>query len=400
MTEVNHSSRKHALLSASGASRWLNCTPSARLEERFEKVQTDYAAEGTLAHEFAEVGVKFAAGKIQKREYSKTIDQLRKHHLYTDEMEDEVQKHIDYVLEQFTEARRLTKDALLITEEKIDLTDYIEEGFGTGDDIIIADHIMEIIDLKYGKGVRVSAADNSQLKLYALGALAKYEMLFDITTVRLAIVQPRLDSISTWEISVEDLKAWGDEIVKPKAVEAYAGEGPFKVGEWCRFCKAKATCRAIAEENLAAAKLEFGDLEGTDKVELREDLTDEELLNIYEKAGQIQDWLNAITGHILKTALEGKNWDGYKLVEGRSVRKWLDESEVIDALKRADYTDEDITAVKLKGIGAIEKLLGKVQFTSLLSDLVIKPQGSPTLVPLSDKRPALGLDSAAEDFKD
>ena len=402
MGDVQHSTRKHALLSASGASRWLNCTPSARLEENYENTQSVYAEEGTLAHEFADIGIRFAAGQMQKREYSKQIDNFRKHHLYNDEMEEEVQKHIDYVLEQFTEAKRITPDALLIVEEKVNLTDYIEEGFGTCDSIVIADGVMEIIDLKYGKGIRVSAVDNSQLKLYALGALAKYSMMYDIRIVRLTIVQPRLDSISSWEMSVEELEAWGDETVISKAKQAYEGEGNFQVGDWCKFCKAKAKCKAFAKQNLAAAKLDFADLQGKDKIDLKteKELSDSEILDIYEKASQIQDWLSSISQHVLQTALEGKEWEGYKLVEGRSNRKWLNEEEVEQILLEAEYPEEEISTKKLKGIAAIEKLVGKVNFTSLLSEQVIKPQGAPTLVPLSDKRPAFGANSAADDFKD
>lgn len=400
MGEVNHSARKHALLSASGASRWLNCTPSARLEENYESTQSSYATEGTLAHEFAEIGVKYLAGQIQKRDYNKQLGIFRTHISYSDEMEEEVQKHVDYVLEQYNEAKRITKDAYLIVEEKFDLTDYIEEGFGTGDDVIIADSVMEIIDLKYGKGIRVSAVENSQLKLYALGALANYEMLFDIKVVRLTIVQPRLDSISSWEISVEDLKDWGENVVKKKAKEAYEGEGEYVAGDWCKFCKAKAKCRAFANKNLAIAKLEFSDLEGTDKVDFPKELSDSEILDVYEKASQFQDWLNSITQHVLQTSLEGKEWEGYKLVEGKSNRKWLDEEKVVEMLKEAGYSDEDIHTTKLKSLTTIEKAIGKANFTSLLSEYVIKPQGAPTLVPISDKRPALGIASAIEDFKD
>lgn len=403
MSKVNHSERKHALLSASGASRWLNCTPSARLEESFESIQTSYAAEGTLAHEFADIGIRFAASMMPKREYNKAIDNLRKHYLYAADMEEEVQKHIDYVLEQFTEAKRLTKDAVLVVEEKTDLTDYIEEGFGTCDSIIIADGVMEVIDLKYGKGVRVSSKDNSQLKLYGLGALRKYELMFDIKVIRLTIVQPRLDSISSWEISVDDLREWGDEVVKPKAEEAYSGEGTFTPGEWCRFCKAKAKCKAIAEENLKIAKLDFADLavpNVSERLSAITELTEPELLDIFEKSSQIEDWLASVKAHIMQLALEGKEWEGYKLVEGKSNRKWSNEEEVAEILENADYTEAEIFNKKLKGITIIEKAIGKVNFTSLLSNHVIKPQGAPTLVPLSDKRPALGNDQAAEDFKD
>lgn len=399
MEAVNHSTRKHALLSASGASRWLSCTPSARLEERFENVTTDYAAEGTLAHEFADIGVRFLSGQMTKRDYNKAIEVFRKHHLYTDEMEDEVQVHIDYVLEQFNEAKRLTKDAILVVEEKLDLTDYIEEGFGTGDDLIIANGVLEIIDLKYGKGIRVSAQDNSQLKVYGLGALRKYEMMYDIKVVKLTIVQPRMDSISSWEISTEDLLDWGENVVAPKAIEAYSGQGKFVPGDWCRFCKAKANCKAVAELNLAACKLDFKKI-AEPKIELNnvQVLEDNEILDLFEKASQIKSWLEAVEAHVKQLALEGKNWEGYKMVAGKSSRKWSDQEAVLEALREADLDPESFVNRKLKGITIVEKELGKPTFQALLADYIIKPEGAPTLVPLSDKRKALGNDSAIEDF--
>lgn len=397
---INHSERAHALLSASGAERWLNCTPSARLSEDFPDETSVFAAEGTLAHEFADIGLKLASGQLTKRKHSLALKALREDDLYTDEMEDEVQKYIDYVSEEFIDAKRRSKDAQLIIEERVDMTDYIDEGFGTNDAVILADGVLEVVDLKYGKGVKVSADDNPQLKLYALGSLAYKEMLFDIHTVKLTIVQPRLDSISSYTLSVEDLKEWGENIVKPRAKLAFAGEGEFAVGDWCKWCKAKAICVAMAEANLKEAQLEFADLEDTDEIDLPVvvTMTDEQLLNIYEKASRISDWLSAIETHIKQTAMEGKVWEGYKLVEGRSVRKYSDEAKVLEALLDAGYDSKEVEVTKVKTLSQIEKLLGKVKFTEVLADLVIKPQGAPTLAPITDKRPALGMDSAEADF--
>jgi len=389
---INHSERKHALLSASGASRWINCPPSPRLEEQFDEPESsDFAEEGTLAHEFGDLGLRRLIGLLDGDSYTKQTDLLRTHKLYTDEMESEVEKYTSYVLEELSAARQSTRDALLYIETKVNLTEYIEDGFGTCDAIIIADGVMEVIDLKYGKGVKVSAKDNSQLKLYGLGALRDMECIFDIETVRLTICQPRLDSISSWDINVEDLKTWGEEVVKPKAVMAFKGEGEQCAGDWCRWCKAKVRCRALAEQTLALAKLDFADPALLD---------DMELLNAYTLMPRLQDWVNAVSEYLLKSALEGKQWEGLKLVEGRSVRSWSDQDKAIEVLKGLGHKDEAILNVKLKGIGDIEKVVGKKEFPTILGSYCIKPLGKPTLVSVEDKRQAIGLDTAKEDFKD
>lgn len=391
MEGVNHEQRAHALLSASGASKWLNCTVAPRLEEGFQDKESDFAKEGTLAHEFAELGVRLALKQITQKEYDKAIKPLVESPYYSSEMGDEVQKHIDYVMEVYSEALSRSKDALIQIEEKIDLTHYIEDGFGTNDDVIIADGVLDVIDLKYGKGVRVSAIDNSQLKLYGLGALRANELAFDITTIRLHIVQPRLDHISVWEISAEDLRTWGEEVVKPKAIQAYAGEGEQIAGDHCRWCKAKARCKAFAEKNLELAKHEFADPHL---------LSDQELIDAFKRMPSIQDWVATVSEYLLAEALKGKKWPEYKLVEGRSNRVWKNDIEVATKLESEGYQESQICNIKLKGIGDIEKLLGKKDFPVILDGLVIKPQGKPSLVPDTDKRPALGIDKAQTDFED
>lgn len=400
MKNVDHSSRAHALLSASGASRWLNCTPSPRLEEKFKDTTSPYAEEGTLAHEFAEIMLEQQLGITTDKEYEVKAEPLQKSKYYSEDMLDEVQKHVDYVMEQYQSAQLINKDALLIIEDKVDLTQYIENGFGTNDDMIIADGVLEVIDLKYGKGVKVSAVENPQLKLYGLGALRAYELMFDIHTVRLTVTQPRLDSISSWELSAGDLMDWGDEVVKPKAIEAYAGKGIQKAGEWCRFCKVKASCRALANDNLKTAKREFSnDLECEQKDPML--LTEKEIIMVFEKSKQITTWLSAVNEHLLSTALDGKEWGGLKLVAGRSNRKWIEDSEedVKKKLRgRGFKVGTFMSTPKLLALGAIEKLVTKKKFHSFLGDYVIKPQGKPTLVKESDKRPALGNASAKEDF--
>ena len=392
--EINHTERAHALLSASGASRWIACTPSPRLEESFENKSSSFAEEGTLAHEFAEINLRMLTDLITDKEYKKAIKPLLAHKLYGGtEMELYVEKHTDYVIQQFTEAKRLTPDAVLLIEKKVDITHLIEEGFGTCDVIIIADGTMEVIDLKYGMGIRVSAEDNSQLKLYASGALEEYEMLYDIHTVRLTITQPRMDSISSWEISTEDLIKWGQDVVKPKALEAYAGAGEQVVGEHCHFCRAAPRCKAQLELAKATAQKAFTD----DEIQL---ISDGELIDTYAKIPLIKKWFDKVTDYLYQEALGGKKWEGYKLVDGQSRRGWTDEDEALDILEGQPYLKEQYLTTKLKGIGDIEKLVGKKEFPVLLGEVVGFKKTAPSLVPESDKRPALGIDQAKMDYSE
>ena len=385
---AGHSERKHALLSASGSARWLNCTPSAKLEEKYEQSGTsEYAEEGTLAHEFGELGLLLTSGAITALEYNQKANVLRESKYYSLEMAEEVVKYVEYVTEAFRVSKKKNKIADLFIEERYDLTAYIEDGFGTGDAAIIGGDTLEIIDLKYGKGIQVSAEDNSQLKLYSLGALDTYSILYDIKKVILTIVQPRLNHISSWEISADDLYKWGEEVVKVKAAQAYAGEGELCAGSWCKWCKAKAKCRALAEENLKLAKFEFAD---------PKELSDEELEEIYAQTDAFIDWANAVSKYMLDEALRGKNWNSYKLVEGRSNRKWSDEELVKAELEANNFKYHEFMVSKLAGLGAIEKLVGKNNFNDLLGKLIIKPKGAPTLAPIVDKRPPYILDAKTE----
>lgn len=389
MAEVKHSARKHALLSASGASRWLNCTPSARIEEKIKETRSVHADEGTLAHEFANFELEKHFGRITEKEYSRETKKLRKHELYSDEMGGEVAKYVDYVIETFNVANTQKGGATIQIEEQLDFSHIVEQGFGTGDSVVIADGVMEISDLKYGKGVKVFAKENPQLMLYGLGALRIFELAYEIETVRLTIFQPRLDHVDSWEISVADLYAWAENEVQPKSKLAYEGEGELKVGDWCKFCKAKAMCRATAEHNLELAKHEFRDPHR---------LSDEELIDIYSRIDLLVDWANSIGKYMLDEAVSGKDWPGFKVVEGRSNRKWADELKVIAKLEELGYKKPDFTKETLKGITDIERLLGKADFAPNLNSLVIKPQGAPTLVSESDKRPAMGIEQAKKDF--
>lgn len=388
---MDHGSREHALLSASGASRWLNCTPSPRLEDEMgEEEQSFYAAEGTLAHELGDTVLRFETGVWSKKQYNKELKRIRGHELYTDEMEDQVEKYTSYVLQQWQAAKREDKDALLLVEQRVDYSHWVPGGFGTGDATIVANKFLEVVDLKYGKGVAVEADDNPQLKLYGLGTLFKHEVMWDIHTVRLTIVQPRLDSISSWPIQVDKLEDWAENEVAPKAKMAWEGKGDLNPGDHCRWCKAKPRCPALAEANVALAQHEFKEPEL---------LTDEEVLAIYKQIPQLEGWAKAISAYLLQEAINGKDWEGYKLVEGRSQRRWSDEENAIKKLKKEGYKEKDITTRKLLGITKMEKLVKKKNFEPLLGDFVEKPPGSPTLVPEDDKRPALGNEKAAEEFK-
>lgn len=394
MEEVNHSNRKHALLSASNASRWLNCPPSARLEEKFEEsnpsTSSIYAEEGTLAHEFADLNLRRASGRIAEVIFDKEIKNIRKHSLYSSEIEEEVEKYVSYVLEAFTEAVHKTADAVFLIEEKLDFSHLVEKGFGTADAGIVADGVLEIIDLKYGKGIKVDAKENPQLMLYGLGALRSFELMYDVNTVKMTIVQPRLDNISSWEIKVEDLISWGEKTVKPAAIKAYEGEGVQKAGEHCKWCKVKAMCATLAAKNIALARYEFKDPHL---------LTEKQLLEVYKQQPMLVDWVNAVADYLLDEALKGKHWPGYKVVEGRSLRKWIDEERVVATLELS-HDPKDFMISKLAGIPAIEKLLGKNEFSKILGNMIIIPPGKPTLVPESDKRPAMGIEQAKIDFRD
>lgn len=390
MSDVNHSTREHALLSASGASRWLNCTPSARLEEKFEESAASvYADEGTLAHEFAELNLRYANGEIAKKDLNIELKRLRKDKLYSLEIEEHVATYVGIVMEMLLTSKQVTKDAKLLIEERYDFSHIVEGGFGTGDATIIADKVMTITDLKYGKGVKVEANDNSQLKLYALGALKRFDLAFDIHTVRLVIVQPRLEHFDQYEISVEDLIIWANDIVKPRAADAYLGKGIKVAGSWCKWCKVKALCNTLAEENIRLAQHEFKDPHL---------LTDKELVAIFNQQPMLVDWVKAVGDYLLTQALKGTKYTGLKVVEGRSQRKWLDEQKAIEALTLARYNKKDFMVTELATITAIEKLVGKAAFGPLLNAYIVKPPGAPALVSESDKRPAMGIDQAIKDF--
>ena len=385
------SDKAHALLSASGSKRWLACTPSAQLELEFEEEKSIYAEEGTLAHETGELMLSLYLKLITKQAYTRKLNKLKINSFYSKEMEDYVKVYVDYCIEKINEAYARSKDAVILLEQRLDFSNYVPDGFGTGDLVIISDSILEIIDLKYGKGVAVDATANTQMMLYALGALNQFEYLYDIEKLRMTIVQPRLDSISTDEISVEALTEWAESYVKPRAEMAIIGEGQFCAGEHCRFCRARYTCRSRAEENLKLTRFDF---------KSPALLSDEEISEILSGVDDLQKWASDIYSYALEQAENhNKKWPGYKLVEGRSSRKYKDENLVAESLVAAGIEEDKLYNKSLLTITAMEKTLGKKRFTELLGELIIKPMGKPTLVSEMDKRPELNsIKSAQADF--
>ena len=370
---------KHALLSASSSHRWLNCNPSARLEQEFADQETEAAAEGTAAHALAEHKLRKALKMRTKKPISKYD---------SDEMDAYTDGYVEFVLEQMAEAKKDCKDPLILVEQKLDFSCFVPDGFGTGDCIIIADKTLHIIDLKYGQGILVEAEGNPQMMLYALGALRLFDSLYDIETVSMTIYQPRRENVSTWSILVEALMEWTENTLKPKAELAFKGEGEFQPGSWCTFCKAAVKCRARAEAKLQLAQYEFA---------MPPLLTDEEIEDILVRLDDLTKWANEIMAYAQNAAInQGKVWRGFKLVESRTNRKYTDEEAVAQAAKNAGY--HDIYKHSLITISEMERLMGKKTFAEVLGALVIKPQGKPTLVPASDKRPAITSSGAKQDF--
>ena len=391
-----HSQRSHAFLSASGAGRWLNCTPSAKLEDEYgEKKSSVYAQEGTLAHELSELYIKRdTLLAISEQEFDQRLEEIMANELFNEEMLDVVPTYTDYCASQLGAAQEDNPYAIMEIEQKLDLTSFVPESFGTADCIIINDNKMEVIDLKYGKGVPVYAEWNKQLMLYGLGALQKYDTMYDIQEVELTIVQPRIDNISSWRISVEELRRWAEEELKPKAELAFEGKGELNAGDWCRFCAVRNQCRKLYEQQLEIAQHEFAEPAL---------LTDDEIADIVRRTPKLIEWANSIAEYAQKKAIEdNKQWPGLKLVEGISRRKWVDEDQASNAIfaRCPELSEDEIFNMKLKPITSIEKIIGKKRFEEILSDVVVKPQGKPTLVPLEDKRPAMGYNQAQLDFAD
>lgn len=369
---------KHAILSASGASRWMACTPSAVLEQQFENKSSVFAEEGTLAHELGELTLKLNLGEITKRTFNSKFKKIQENKLYSADMPDYVQTYVDTCLERVSEAKATTPDALFKIEQRLDFSEWVPNGFGTGDFVIIADGTMEVCDLKYGKGVPVSANNNKQMMLYALGAIAEFNFLYDIQKVRMTIIQPRLDNLSTFEVTTEDLLKWAEDYVRPRAELAIKGKGEFCAGDHCKFCRAKAVCRARAEKNMELAKYDF---------EEPALLDNNDVAYILSKIDELVNWAGDVKDFALEQALNGEEYDGFKVVEGRSNRKYADTEAIVEILRDNNFNDPDIfKPSELITLTNMEKLVGKKKLTELIGDYIVKPPGKPTLVPIADKR--------------
>lgn len=368
---------KHAYLSASASGRWLKCPPSAKLCAKEEDRGSPYAQQGTDAHELCQFLVEQALGRPARAPTEGLT-------WYDAEMREAAEGYRDFVMEQVEEAKKLCKDPLVCVEQTLDFSKWVEHGFGTGDCVIIADGLLHIIDFKYGLGVLVEATDNSQLKCYALGALDTFGDLYDISRVRLSIFQPRRENVDTFDLTKEDLLEWADGVLAPTAKLAYEGKGEFAAGAHCQFCKVKATCRKRAEYSMELAKYEFAEAPTLDE---------EEIAEILPQIDSLVSWAEDVKAYALQQALKGTRYPGWKLVEGRSNRKYTDEAGVAKAVSDAGYEPYE---KKLLGITAMQRQLGKKKFEELLGGLVIKPQGKPVLAPQDDKRPE--FNTAQNDF--
>ena len=368
---------KHAVLSASSSERWINCPPSARLCEAYEDKGSDYAAEGTDAHTLCEYRLKQALGIPAE-------DPIENLSWYNEEMEECAAGYAAYVVELLETAKQTCSDPVVMIEQRVDFSRWVQEGFGTADCILIADGVLNIVDYKHGKGVEVSAEGNTQLSLYSLGALEIFDGIYDIDRVCVHIFQPRKSNVVSSMMDKTDLYQWADTELTEKAQLAYEGQGSFSCGEWCRFCKAKAECRERAEANLALARYEF---------QSPALLDDEEIADILGKVDALTAWASDVKEYALQQAVSGKEWTGWKLVEGRSNRKYTSEAAVATTVEGAGF---DPYERKVLGVTAMQKMLGKTRFEELLAPYIEKPQGKPTLVPESDKRPA--MNTAKNDF--
>ncbi|KIR03784.1 Phage protein [Lachnospiraceae bacterium TWA4] len=371
---------KHAVLSASSSHRWLNCPPSALLCAKEIDTPSEFAKQGTDAHTLCEYKLHRALGQQAKN----PIENLT---FFDEEMDDYSDLYVQYVMEKFNERHENCKDSIVLIEQHLDFSKWVPSGFGTGDCVIVADEVLTVIDLKYGTGILVEAENNSQMMCYALGALELFDGIYDIKSVEMAIFQPRRDHISTFLITKKELLLWAEQTLAPIANLAAKGEGEYKAGSHCQFCKVKATCRKRAEYNLELARYDF---------KMPSYLEDYEIEMILAKSEELVSWIGDVKDYALGQAISGKDWKGWKLVEGRSNRKYVNEQIVAKVIEEAGYNPYE---QKMLGITAMTKMLGKTKFEELLGGLIEKPQGKPTLVPLSDKRPMM-KNTAMNDFKE
>ncbi len=370
---------KHVFLSASASHRWLECPPSAKLCLEQEDRASPYAQQGTECHELCAYLVEKSLG----RDVEDPTENLT---YYDQEMQDCAESYRDYVTEQIEAAKQHCPDPQVLIEQRLDFSRWVENGFGTGDCVIVADEVLQIIDYKHGLGVLVSAEKNPQMMCYALGALELFDGLYDISEISMTIFRPRRENVSTYAMTKEELLTWADEVLKPTAELAYEGKGEFKAGDHCQFCKVKAICRKRAEYNLELARYDF---------EMPAILEDTEIAAILPRIDSLTSWVADLKEYALQQALSGTHYEGFKVVEGRSNRKYSDEAEVASAAENAGY---DPYEKKLIGITAMTALMGKKKFEEVLGSYITKPQGKPALVPEADKR--LAINTAYEDFSE
>lgn len=386
---------EHAILGGSNAHRWLICTPSARLERQFPDTAGESAKEGTFAHALAEMNLRafLAESKAECAGWGKQIEELKSGKTvagdyYDASMEEYVFEYIQTIIAKFAAAKKVDRDATLLLERKLDFSDWVPEGFGRADAVIIADGLLDVIDFKYGRNVAVSATDNPQMRLYALGAYKELDFIYDFDSVQMTIVQPRNGGTNSECLSLNALLEWGESI-KPLAEAAYKGEGKLVTGPHCRFCRAAIRCRAQAEKQLEAARYEFKNADL---------LTDDEVADVLRRSEELTTWAHAVKEYASDQAINhGKQWPGYKIVAGRSSRKISDTEEAYRLLRVAGFEQEQLMKpAELQNLTKLEKLVGRKRLNELIGKLIVKPDGKPTLVPESDKRPA--FNSAKEDF--
>lgn len=385
---------KHAILSPSKSSMWLNCTPSARIGLKYQRPESEAADEGTLAHALAELLLKKILNRVTKLEFVSEYKKIQKHKLYSASMLEHCTQFATYVMEEFVAMQEKHGDALIFLETNLDLSKYIPEGFGTGDVIIISGHEMVVIDLKYGKGVFVHTEENTQMMIYALGAIDCFSMFGgEIKKVKMTIYQPRLDNIDSWEIPVKNLLQWAKETLLKKAKLAFEGKGKLVAGGHCTFCPAKAVCKEHAKYNMSLAVEEFT----VDAVKPNE-LPDKKLVEIYLRAKEFRSWLASVEDYMLQKAIEGKTWKGLKLVHGRSVRQITNPAAVLEILKRMKLpTKQYLSEPKLLGITALENNIGAQLFAKMAGKYIEKPKGKPSLVHEENKGQDYDANNSAKD---